>query len=294
MSKQDLRNVFEDYGCLPHQAEFAAKFLAPDSPGKHLLSSLPGLGKGFVGSAIVGYAVTHGLARRVLVLAPTALTYQWCEMMGRASPNVPCMVVDRRRLRELETADGEATWATTSVIITSIDFAKQEDVADYLMRSTWDMLVVDEAHHLKPSTQRHALVVNLLEHSPDARTLFLQALAAVTESSASSNPLFNDIATTVWSRETVRDKDGKPLLPEVHVKWICHRRRDDEVRVLSELQVVLQAHVSQSRSQLEATMLLQTASSSLFALEQRLNRMRRLRNEIAHGLADRCNCFCSL
>ena len=30
----------------------------------------------------------------------------------------------------------------------------------------------------------------------------------MTEDDVSENPLFRDVATTVWSRETVRDKDG--------------------------------------------------------------------------------------
>jgi hypothetical protein len=87
MSTNNLQAVFQDLGCFPHQTEFAARFLAPDSEQKHLLTSLPGLGKGFTGSAIVGYAATHGAARRILVLAPTALAYQWVEMVSRASPD---------------------------------------------------------------------------------------------------------------------------------------------------------------------------------------------------------------
>lgn len=287
MSTDNLQAVFQDLGCFPHQTEFAAKFLAPDSEQKHLLTSLPGLGKGFTGSAIVGYAATHGAARRILVLAPTALAYQWVEIVRRASPDVPCTMVDRRRLREMEADGGDAIWANAGVVVMSIDFAKKPDVADLLVQTTWDILVVDEAHHLNPQTQRYDLVTTLLKHCPNLRALFLHTLAQVTEDDVSENPLFRDVASTVWSRETVRDKDGMPLLPEVQIEWIRHHRRDDEVRLLSQLQNALQAtHVRDSRSQLEATTLLQTASSSLFALEQRLNRMRRLRHELAHGISD--------
>ena len=286
MSTGDLKTEFLDAGCFPHQAEFAAKFLAPNSEQKHLLIGLPGLGKGFMGSAIVGYAATHGAARRILVLAPTALAYQWADMLRRTSPNASCTIVDRRRLRELEASCEDAIWENTGVVVMEIDFAKRPEVADLLAKTPWNIVVVDEAHHLNPHTQRYELVARLLENSPNTRALFLHTLAQVADRDVSANPLFRDIASTVWSRETVRDRDGTPLLPEVHIEWIRHQRRDDERRLLSHLQAALQAaHIHDARSNFEATMLLQSASSSLFALEQRLNRMRQLRNELAHGIS---------
>jgi superfamily II DNA or RNA helicase len=291
MSTDNVQTVFQDLGCFPHQAEFAAKFLATDSERKHLLASLPGLGKGFAASAIVGYAATHGQARRVLVLAPTALAYHWADMMRRARPNTPCMIVDRRRLRELEAQQnsGDSLWNYAGIIVMSIDFAKRPDVAEILMQTAWDFLVVEEAYKLAPQTQRQQFVTSLVDQNPVMRVLYLQQLLPSVADEELYNPLLMDVPTTVWSRETVRDKEGNPLLPEVQIEWITHHRKDDEARLLARLQDVLQdvlhtTVLSDSESRFKAKMLLQAASSSLFALEQSLSRMRQQRNEIAHGL----------
>lgn len=287
MKRNEITNAFLELSCFPHQADFAADFLAADSKQKHLLTSLPGLGKGFIGSAIVGYAFDHSQAKRVLVLAPMGLTRQWCDMLQRNSPEVPCSFVDRRRLRELVSYEERDQWMNAGVVVMSIDFARQADVADLLSETTWDLIVIDEAHHLKPKTQRYDLVQQLFENSPQARVLLLHTLSQATEDDQVANPLFSDVNVTVWSRDTVKDNDGNPLLPEVQIRWINHARRLDEQRVLLELQAcILRAVVSQPRSQLEATALLQTASSSLLALEQRLNQMRRVRNETVHGLLE--------
>jgi hypothetical protein len=73
MSTNDLLNTFLKRGCLPHQAEFAAKVLAPGSPKKHLLVSVPGMGKAFATAMICNHAHAIGQAKRILVLTPFAL-----------------------------------------------------------------------------------------------------------------------------------------------------------------------------------------------------------------------------
>jgi superfamily II DNA or RNA helicase len=292
MSTENLNTYIENLVCFPHQAEFAAKFLAADSERKHLLTSLPGLGKGFVGSAIVGYSATHGQARQILVLAPTALAHQWVEMIRRANPNVPCEFVDRRRLRELESRQSiaDSVWVQISVVVMSIDFAKRPDVTEVITHTSWDFLVVDEAHHLAPQTQRQQLVTALVEHSPEMRVLYLHPLFQNSGGEEKENPLFKDIETTVWSRETVRDKDGKPLLPEVQIEWIRHTRQPDEAALLTQLQESLKVVAGHGQQgQFIGTLLMKEASSSLFALEQQLNRMRYRRNQIAHGLEEFLN-----
>lgn len=284
MNKSDITNTFLELGCFPHQAEFAADFLATDSEQNHLLASLPGLGKGFVGHEIVGYSLSHGLVKKVLVLAPRVLTRQWCDVLQRNSMNVPCSFIDRRRLRELDAEEERELWMNAGVVVLSIDFARQADIADLLSHTTWDLIVVDEAHHLKSKNQRYKLIQRLFENSPKSRILLLHTLSQVTEGDRVENPLFPDAKVSVWSRETVKDKDGNPLLPVVQINWINYVRSDDEQRVLLELQACIRrAAVKEPRSQLQATALLQAASSSLLALEQSLCQIQRTRKESLHG-----------
>ncbi|HAH46808.1 DEAD/DEAH box helicase [Gimesia sp.] len=287
MSTENLDAFIGNLGYFPHQSEFAAKFLAAGSERKHLLTSLPGLGKGFVGSSIVGYTAAHEQAKRVLVLAPTALAHQWVEMIHRSNTDVACEYVDRRRLRELESLQSrtDSLWSQIGVVVMSIDFAKRPEIAEFLMQTQWDLLVVDEAHQLAPQTQRQQVVTALVEHCPQMRVLYMQILLETLTVKETENPLFNDVETTVWSRDTVRDKDGNPILPEVYIEWISHKRQPDEAALLSQLQDSLQVIAGYGQQgRLIGTQLVKTASSSLFALEQLLNRMRHRRNQIAHGL----------
>ena len=125
------------------------------------------------------------------------------------------------------------------------------------------------------------LLVGLVESLPDMRVLFLRAAGPVGVAEIDTDSLLRDASKTFWSRENVRDHEGKPLLPEVHIEWISHTRQPDEVKVLSSLQDWLRQMKSSSPfMHIIARTLLQAASSSLFALEQRLNRMRLPRNKL--------------
>jgi ERCC4-related helicase len=288
MNHTELLTAFEERGCLPHQAEFAAGFFAPGSIKKHLLVSAPGFGKGFVAGAIVNHALSSGQARRVLVLSPSALVAQWFHTIQRGQPSVPPLIVDRRRLRELEDSQpvGEDFWPQNAVVIMSVDFAKRDDVAINLTRTPWDLLVVDEVQLATTQNLRGRVITELVSRWPMIRVLLLRVggILAGAEIGASFD-LFHDAAVTEWSRESVRDRQGKPLLPEVQIEWINHHRRPDEIAVLNRLQHALRSITTASdlRSRFTAIILLQSASSCLFALEQRLCRLRQRRNELSHG-----------
>jgi hypothetical protein len=64
-------------------------------------------------------------------------------MLNGAS--VPTILVDRYIFRELlDSANGPEIWPTGRVAVLSIDFAKQPDVLDSLVRCHWDVVCVDE------------------------------------------------------------------------------------------------------------------------------------------------------
>jgi ATP-dependent helicase HepA len=290
MSANDLLNDFKQRGCLPHQAEFAANFLAPESARKHLLASAPGLGKGFATAAVVSHAFASRQASRILVLCPSALVAQWHEAIWHGNPDIPVLAVDRRKFRELEAGRTEADspWPASSVVVLSIDLAKQADVLNSLASVTWDLLVVDEVQSVKATNNRYKLIADLLNRSPAMRVLFLRSAGSIdgSEIDPTSDPLLSGATVTVWSRTTVRGHDGKPLLPEVRFEWITHRRKADEIAVLSKLQESVQAMAGANpATQLILTTLLQSASSSLFALEQRLSRICQWRNDAVHAIA---------
>ena len=78
-----------------------------------------------------------------------------------------------------------------------------------------------------------------------------------------------------------------PLLPEVPTEWIAYHRQTDETGVLARLQNSLRSvRDTNPQTRLIAVTLLQSASSSLFALEQRLRRIHQRRNALVHGIAE--------
>lgn len=288
MNANELQEVFERSGCLPHQASFAAEFFASGTSRTQVLISPPGLGQGFTAAAICTHAWSSGQAKRILILSPSALVAQWLDRIQRGHSEIPVVAINRQLLRELEAGveAGDLPWPRSSVVVMSLDFAKQQDVAKSLTMATWDLLVIDEAHQLARKSQRRELALRLVDGSLDVRVLLLRTVGPISEEDL--NPkhdrLMVGAGVTVWSRESVRDRDGNPLLPDVQIQWVTHHRRPDEIAFLSRLQNSIQSlHLTRPSDRMMATILLQSASSSLFALEQQLNRIRQQRNDIMHG-----------
>jgi hypothetical protein len=288
MSDTNLQKTFAEKGYLPHQAEFAASFFASGAPIKHLLVSAVGAGRAFTSAAIVNYALSSGLAHRVLFLAPSNLRHMWYEVILQGNPAAEVMIVDRRRLRELEDSHpvGEEIWPAHAVVILSFDFAKQADVAPTLVRSPWDLLVVDEVHLASQRTARGKLLLDLMHSFPQMRILMLRGRGYWAGIKTEElGELYSNAAVTIWDRETLHDQQGEPLFPEVLITWLPYRRTPEEVGVLSKLQESLQSFTSAyGHMRLTVANILQAASSSLFALEQQLHRIRQRRNELVHGV----------
>jgi ERCC4-related helicase len=287
MSTSNLQDAFKNRGCFPHQAEFAEKFFVAGSARKHLLLSAPGMGKRFVSAAIVAHAVESEAAKRVLILTPSPLVAMWQDVVQRAAPKVTVISANMRKIRELEMKGKDSLWPEAAVIVTSIDLAAKGDVAGRFADTRWDLIVVDESHRLNPQTQRFALVAQLLDRSPSARVLLLRSTPPRQRPRRDPQPdvVLQDAVSTQWSRESVRDHDGAALFPETHFEWITYERQAEESRILDTLQELLRtASQSSPVARMQAATLLQTASSSLFAIEQRLRRLNQPRKDIAQGI----------
>jgi len=89
------------------------------------------------------------VAHRVLVVSPAGpLLEQWkLEMAQRFGLRFD--VIDRGRLEEVRrgTALGANPFDHIPLGLASIDFLKQERVLDQLERTSYDVVVIDEAHH---------------------------------------------------------------------------------------------------------------------------------------------------
>ena len=83
----------------------------------------------------------------MLIVVPESLQHQWLvEMLRRF--NLKFAIFDDERLTEA-TADGGNPFETEQLVLLSLDFLTRKKAAFEAAAEThWDLLVVDEAHHL--------------------------------------------------------------------------------------------------------------------------------------------------
>ncbi|MHB1896100.1 MAG: RNA polymerase-associated protein RapA [Metallibacterium sp.] len=155
---------------LPHQlrvAEAADARLAP----RLLLADEAGLGKTIEAGMIVARLLASGRGARVLVLLPETLLSQWfVELLRRF--NLSFALYDEERCEAIESAgDARNPFADEQHVLASLAWLEAHPQRqEQLLAAGWDMLVVDEAHHLewKPTqvSARYALVERLAAVTP--------------------------------------------------------------------------------------------------------------------------------
>ena len=129
---------------LPHQIEAVYHYALQSPRIRFLIADDAGAGKTIMAGLIFKELEYRKLARRVLIVAPGHLKYQWQrEMKERFQESFA--IVDRGRM---DSAWGENVWEERDRSITSIDFAKQPDVRATLRSTHWDLVIVDEAHKM--------------------------------------------------------------------------------------------------------------------------------------------------
>ncbi|MCF7964857.1 RNA polymerase-associated protein RapA [Methylobacter sp. Wu8] len=174
---------------IPHQL-FIAHESANRSAPRIMLADEVGLGKTIEAGLILHHRLINGLSNRVLIIVPETLLHQWLvEMLRRF--NLRFSVFDEARclgayveddmladaessLRTLggEDANSDNPFLTEQLILCSQGFfsnypRRQQQAID----AGWDMVIVDEAHHLEWS-----------EQAPSADYLFVEQLARISPS----------------------------------------------------------------------------------------------------------------
>lgn len=162
---------------LPHQLYIAQEVSNRPLP-RVLLADEVGLGKTIEACLILHRLMVCGLVRRVLILVPRALVHQWfVELLRRF--NVSFSIFDEERCASIEANDPEANpFHDDQLVLTSIEFLTENPKrAAQTVACNWDLLIVDEAHHLhwspEQSSPEYALVEQLAANTP--RLLLLTA-----------------------------------------------------------------------------------------------------------------------
>jgi ATP-dependent helicase HepA len=148
---------------IPHQLYIAHEVSRRYAP-RVLLADEVGLGKTIEAGLILHQQLLTERARRVLVVVPETLIHQWLvEMLRRF--NLPFSIFDEERCLSLEESEpGENPFLTEQWVLCSLNFLnKYPKRHRAALEGNWDLLVVDEAHHLHWSEQAASPEYTLIE-----------------------------------------------------------------------------------------------------------------------------------
>ena len=111
--------------------------------GRALLCDEVGLGKTIEAGLIMMEYLLRGLAQRVLVLTPPSLVEQWQEEM-QMKFNLNFITYDHPDFKS-----HPRPWEHFGRVIASLDTAKHKQNQEQVLGAEYDLVIVDEAHHLK-------------------------------------------------------------------------------------------------------------------------------------------------
>ncbi|HBH12609.1 MAG TPA: helicase, partial [Clostridiales bacterium] len=234
---------------LPHQIEAVYGYILKKPRIRFLIADDPGAGKTIMAGLLIKELKIRNLVKRILIVSPGHLKDQWRREMKERFEEI-FIPVGRQYIDSLF---GQNVWMRENQVVTSIDFAKRDDVLPSIAAAHFDLIIVDEAHKMSAyrygekidKTSRyklgetlsinceHLLFLTATPHKGDPENfrLFLDLLEpgffATNEMVAESirnkdNPLF-----IRRIKEDLKDFEGKPLFLPRHVQttafqWKVH------------------------------------------------------------------------
>jgi ATP-dependent helicase HepA len=155
---------------IPHQFFILGEVAARRLP-RVLLADEVGLGKTIEAGLILQRLLAVGQVKRALVLVPESLTHQWfVELLRRF--NLWFSIYDEARCLACEQSDpGKNPFHASQLALASVAFlAESETRREQALAAGWDLVIIDEAHHLDWTPERaspgYALVERLAAASP--------------------------------------------------------------------------------------------------------------------------------
>jgi SNF2 family DNA or RNA helicase len=111
--------------------------------GRVILSDEVGLGKTIEACMAMSEYIMRGLAKKILILVPPSLVDQWYYELKRKFNQ------DFIRNDDNDFKNKENPWEEYNKVIASISSAKRKNNSNLISKIHYDLIIVDEAHHLK-------------------------------------------------------------------------------------------------------------------------------------------------
>src|SRR6516164_4744028 len=146
---------------LPHQLEAVYDYFVKLPRIRFLLADDPGAGKTIMAGLLLKELKIRGLVKRTLVVAPANLCFQWQrELKDKFRENFEVIRSDVLRANY-----GSNPWQDKNQVVTSVSWVSRvEDAKESLLRSRWDLVIVDEAHKMSAySSEKKTLAYQLGE-----------------------------------------------------------------------------------------------------------------------------------
>jgi superfamily II DNA or RNA helicase len=139
---------------IPFQLEPAMALVRGDGC-RFLIADAVGLGKTIEAGLMIGETLRRRPEARTIVVTPAGLRQQWQEeLRTRFSLDAEIFDAARLALMTAALAPDVNPWSARPLIITSIDYVKRPEVMRSLEALIWDLVVLDEAHHLVGRSDR--------------------------------------------------------------------------------------------------------------------------------------------
>lgn len=148
---------------IPHQMSIAADVTGRLLP-RVLLADEVGLGKTIEAGLILHRLHLTGRASRILVLVPDALPHQWfVELLRRF--NLMFSLFDEERCAAIEAGDPEGNpFMDSQLVLCPLSLLSgSEKRAQQAAEAAWDLLIVDEAHHLEWTVEAPGIAYQVVE-----------------------------------------------------------------------------------------------------------------------------------
>ena len=253
---------------LPHQIEAVYGHVLKMPRIRFLLAHDPGAGKTIMAGLIIKELKLRKVVNRILIVVPGHLKDQWSrELKERFLETFTVISRDY-----VKSQYGENVWEKENQVITSIDFAKQEDILPSLTAAEFDLIIVDEAHKMSAfqygekieKTERyrlgealsmsteHLLLLTATPHrgDPENFRLFLDLLnpgffktkEMIEESIKNNdNPLF-----LRRMKEDMKGFDGKPLFVPRTVKTPDIKLSEEEGALYNDVSIYVKEQYDKS------------------------------------------------